>query len=225
MLSSMEEKLVDALVAGFAAHGIHCERDGPRACAQDGLRIEPRLVQHGSVNGTVQVQLDFAIDTPRMAGVPFLDSVAGVGDSQELAVQNAFEKFVRGSFHVIMEALTEHRCESEHVEREVWESAGWSWDAFIGPLFLQATQPGARLGGFEQFYAAISQQFLTLAAGPHWMRVFLGALDGQVMGREVLVDGAHWPEGEALLDAHPFEHPHGYSSFRFLVIALPRSAA
>ena len=63
-----------------------------------------------------------------------------------------------------------------------------------------------------------------MSAGPHWMRVFLGALDGKHMGSEVLVDGEIWPAGQALLDAHEFTFPPGYASLRHLLIALPKDA-
>jgi hypothetical protein len=218
----MEEKLLAALTALFKGHGIPTERDGARLRAGD-LAIEPRIFQRGNANDTEQVQVDFAIDSPRLAGVPFLDSIAGVGATQDLAVSNAIGKFTQGSFHVIAAALADHADTAEPVEIERWENGrGAAWRVFVGPLFLQATQHGARVAGCEQFFPALEQRFAeSMDAGPHWMRVFLGALDGKVMGREVLVDGQHWPAGQALLDAHPFGHPAGYASFRNLIIALP----
>ncbi len=218
----MEEKLLDALVACFTAHDLRCDRGPSEVRAQDGLTIEPRVIQRGDANDTVQVQLDFAVASPRMQGVPFLDSIAGVGDTVDLAVRNAFEKFTRSSFHVIAEALTDHRCDSEQVEIEQWGTGDRAWRAFVGPLFLQATQHGAGVKGFEPFFGALEKLFIaSMSPGPHWMRVFLGALDGKVMGREVLVDGKVWPAGQALLDAQDFEYPPGYASFRNLLITLP----
>lgn len=217
----MEQTLLDALAACFTAHELRGEREGTLVRGPDGLTIEPRLVQRGTANDTVQVQLDFAIGSPRMNGVPFLDSVSGVGHTQDLAVVNALQKFTHGSFHVITAALTERVTEA-NVEVEQWGEGGRAWRAFVGPLFLQATQHGARIEGCEQFIGALEELFIaSMEPGPHWMRVFLGALDGQVMGREVLVDGAPWKPGLDLLDAHEFDYPPGYASFRNLLIALP----
>ncbi len=225
MLSSMEQTLLDALVACFTAHDLRSEIHGAAVRAPDGLTIEPRMIQRGNANDTVQVQLDFAIVSPRMQGVPFLDSIAGVGDTQDLAVRNAFEKFARSSFHVIAEALTDHPGDSQQVEIEQWGAGERAWRTFVGPLFLQATQHGAGVQGFEPFFGALEDLFVaSMSPGPHWMRVFLGALDGKVMGREVLVDGEVWPDGQALLDAQTFEYPAGYASFRNLLIALPAEA-
>ena len=80
---------------------------------------------------------------------------------------------------------------------------------FHDDLFVEV---GARLSRFVE----------TMAAGPHWMRVFLGALDGKHMGSEVLVDGEVWAPGQQLLDAHAWTYPAGYASLRHLLIALPR---
>ena len=221
----MSEQLLEALQASFTGHGIAASRSDGAIRAPDGLTLEPRVVQRGTVQGTTQVQVDFAIASPRMNGIPFLDSFAGVGDSVQSAEKNALAKFLQGSFHVVAEALTGHRSESRRVEWEDWPGAGHAWRVCTGPVLLLNTREGERIEGFAEFFPLLSDLFTEqMKAGPHSMRLFLGSLGGQHTGSEVLVDGEVWAAGQHLLDAHAWVYPAGYASFRHLLIALPQDA-
>ena len=185
--------------------------------------IAPRVIPRDSVAGTAQVQVDFSVESPRLGAIPFLDSLAGVADTPENAERNAYAKFLQGSFHVIAEALTTHDCGSEQVEWEDWTGQGHAWRACAGPLLLTGSRAGSRIEGFGEFFPRLTHRFSeTMKAGPHWLRVYLGALDGKQLGGEVLVDGEVWTAGQALLDAHAFDFPVGFASFRHLLIVLPR---
>ena len=232
MLSSMSELLLDALLGSCTAHGIGAERAGGLVRVQDGLTLEPRVFarEQPAAATQVQVQVDFAVQSPRMNGVPFLDSFGGLGATREAAEINAFQKFLQGSFHVIVESLTTHSCrsgndESDQVEWEDWAGeSGAAWRACSGPLLILATREGGRIDGFAEFFPALTELFRArVAAGPHWVRVFLGAIDGGHVGREVLVDGQVWADGQRLLDAHPWTYPQGFASLRHLLVALPKA--
>lgn len=220
----MSDQLLEFLQVSLASHGVKSDRNGSAIHAQDGLVIEPRVIPRDTVRGAAQVQVDFAIQSPRLPGIAFLDSHAGVADTAENAEKNAFSKFLQGSFHVIAEALTTHSCDQGEVEWEDWEAgAGHAWRVCTGPLLLIASRPGSRVEGIEDFFPRLNRLFCeTMTAGPHWMRVFMGSLDGKHNGSEVLVDGAVWPAGQDLLDAHAFTCPPGYASFRLLLITLPK---
>jgi Family of unknown function (DUF6348) len=219
----MSEQLLESLQVSFASHGVESERGGKLIRARDGLQIEPRVFPREAAGGAAQVQVDFVIESPRLPGIPFLDSFAGIGDSPESAEMNAFSKFLQGSFHVIAEALTTHTCHQGQVEWEDWPGTAHSWRVCTGPLLMISSRAGSRIEGFVEFFPKLNQLFNeNMAEGPHWMRVFLGALDGKHIGSEVLVDGEVWPAGQALLDAHAFTCPPGYASFRHLLIALPK---
>ena len=221
----MSEQLLEFLQVSLASHGMKADRSGAAVHAQEGLVIEPRVFPRDSVGGTAQVQVDFAIESPRLPGIRFLDSFGGVAGTAEDAEKNAFSKFLQGSFHVIVEALTTHDCDQDQVEWEDWSGAGHAWRICTGPLLLISSRPGSRIEGFEEFFPKLERLFgEAMDAGPHWMRVFWGALDGKQSASEVLVDGEAWPAGQALLDAHAFICPPGYASFRHLLIALPKDA-
>jgi len=222
----MSEQLLEALQATFCGHGIEAQRSGGVIRAQDGLVLEPRLFERGKVEGgTVQVQVDFAIESPRMNGIPLLDSFAGLGETVGKAADNAYAKFLQASFHVVAESLTTHRCDGNQVGWEEWTGAGHAWRVCTGPVLMVSTREGARIEGFLEFLPRLAELFSErMAAGPHWMRVFLGTLGGKHTGSEVLVDGELWTDGQELLDAHAWGYPEGYASFRHLLIALPKDS-
>jgi uncharacterized protein DUF6348 len=222
----MSEQLLDALQAAFSGHGIAAERGAGLLRAEGGLTLEPRVFPREAVGGTAQVQVDFTVASPRLGPDPLLDSYAGVGATAEEAERNAFGKFLQASFHVIAETLTTHRRDDSQVEWETWTGAQHQrWQVCSGPLLMLATRGGARIDGFGEFFPVLAARFReTMPAGPHWMRLFLGSLNGQHSGSEVLVDGVVWDAGQALVDAHPWVYPEGYASLRHLLIALPTDA-
>ncbi len=218
----MTERILDMLRATFDAHGLPAERAGKTLAVRDGLVIEPRVFTREGVSGTFQVQVDFAISSPRLGGRELLDSFAGIGGSLESAEQNAFEKFLIGSFHVVAEALTTHECGSEQVEWEDWQGAAHAWRVCSGPLLTVSTREEAGIEGYPRFFGRLSELYSReIAAGAHWLRVFVGAFDGQLAGSEVLLDGAPWALADELLTEHDWVFPEGYASVRHLLIALP----
>ncbi|MEO8063366.1 MAG: DUF6348 family protein [Pseudomonadota bacterium] len=221
----MSELLLAYLQSGFADHGIGCERRSGVIHATDGLTVEPRVSRREDVRGTAQVRVDFAIDSPLLAGVPLVDSFAGVGNTPDEAERNAAGKFLQGSFHVVAAALTSHDGDGGQVEWEDRSAGNNAWRVCNGPVLTVASREGARIEGSAEFFPRLNTLFIeNMTSGPHWMRVFLGALDGKHMGSEVLVDGAVWAPGQQLLDEHTWVYPAGYASLRYLLIALPRTA-
>jgi hypothetical protein len=223
MLSAMSDWLLDALRESCTTHGLDCRIEDGALAIQDGLRLHPRVMAREPANGSARVQVDFHVSSPRLLGLDLLDSFSGIGPTPADAEREALGKFVQGSFDVIAGSLTSRRAEGDEVEWEDWEAANHAWRVCTGPLLMIATRPGARIEGFPEFFAALSELFRARwSPGPHWMRVFVGSLDGERKGFEVLVDGVEWHDGERLLAAHDWIYPPGYASLRHLSIALPR---
>jgi hypothetical protein len=221
----MSDTILDALCEAFTGHGLACEHRDGAACIQDGLVILPRIAPGESANGAISVQLDLEIQSPRLNGTAMLDSFAGIGATREEAEKNAFGKFLLGSFHVLTEALTSHRCGDEEVEWEEWQGADHAWKVCSGPVLQVATHHGASVGGFQEFYDQLSERFTrSMPPGPHWVHVFIGGIDGERLAGEVIVDGSEWTEGRQLLEEHAWALPEGYASCRHLLIALPAEA-
>jgi uncharacterized protein DUF6348 len=219
----MSDLLLEYLQKSFSDHGIGAERSAGIIRTTDGLTVEPRVALRDDVRGTAQVQVDFAVGSPRLDGLPLVDSFAGVGNTRDEAERNAAGKFLQGSFHVIAAALTSSNGNTDQVEWEDRSTGDRAWRVCSGPVLMVASREGARIEGATDFFPRLNALFVaSMSAGPHWMRVFLGALDGKHMGSEVLVDGEVWAAGQELLDGHAWTYPAGYASLRHLLIALPR---
>ena len=218
----MSEWLLDALHESLAAYG-PAGRDVAGAATVDDLTLEPRITVRDAANGAVHAQVEFEVRSPRLAGLPLLDSHAGIGATREAAEREAFGKFLQGSLHVIAGSLTARGADPAQVDCEDWTGERGAWRLCSGPVLMTATRPGARIDGFAECFESLSDLFRReMNAGPHWMRVFVGAVDGERKAREVVVDGAEWPDAERLLDGCQWVYPPGYASLRHLLIALPR---
>lgn len=218
----MSDWLLNALREAFVAQGLEGAVTDGALSLRDQLRVSPRVVERDDVNGAAQVHVDFTIESPRL-GQPLFDSFAGVGSTREDAERNALGKFVQGSLHVVAGSLTDHRGGADEVDWDDWTAGAHGWRVCSGPVLMVATRGGARIEGYAEFFDDLAARFqLGMPAGPHWMRVFVGSLDGDRRGSEVLVDGVEWPEGQALVHEHAWAYPPGYASLRHLVIALPR---
>jgi hypothetical protein len=219
----MSEWLLDALRETCTTHGLDCRLEDGALVIPEGLRLHPRVTEREPANGSARVQVDFTISSPRLPGLDLLDSFSGIGASRTDAEREALRKFLQGSFQVVAESLASHRFPDSEVEWEDWDGEGHGWRVCSGPLLMIATRPGAGIDGFPEFFSDLSGLFRERwPSGPHWMRVFVGSLDGERKGFEVLVDGAEWGEGEELLATHQWAYPPGYASLRHLLIALPR---
>ncbi len=222
----MSDWLREALKSTCVAHGIAAEAEGLAVRIQDGLIIEPTVVGREHPTGSIHVQADFRIRSPRLGELPLLDSFSGLGATLQDAQHDAYGKFAQGSFHVLIESLTTHPGAADRVEWEVWTGPAGAWRVCSGPLLMIATRGGARIEGYPEFFAALADRIgAALSPGPHWLRIFIGAVDGGHIGSEVVVDGGSWGAGQQLLDGHAWTYPPGYASLRHLLIALPKGAA
>jgi hypothetical protein len=219
---TMSEWLRNALHESLAAYG-PAGRDVAGAVTIDDLTLEPRVTVRDAANGAVHAQVEIEVHSPRLAGLPLLDSHAGIGATREAAEREAFGKLLQGSLHVIAGSLTAHGADPAQVDCEDWTGERGAWRICSGPVLMTATRPGARIDGFAECFEPLSELFRReMSAGPHWMRVFVGALDGERKASEVVVDGAEWPDAERLLEDSRWVYPPGYASLRHLLIALPR---
>ena len=213
LLAHLETALVD--------HGLAASRKGERVLVEGGLSLGVEVFDRSEGRPTQNVVIQITARAPALGRREIVECFAGVGDNLERASSEAFIKFLRGSFHVLLSAFAPHECD-EQVEVESWEGRHGRWRVLLGPVLLQHLGEAKWAPHFSGFLSKLEQQFRDqVTAGPHWVRVYQGGLDGRVAGAEVLLDNELWMNGERQLAAHPWPAPTTYESFRLFLVALP----
>ncbi|MER8448712.1 DUF6348 family protein [Mesorhizobium sp. M1428] len=139
-------EVLDMIHGALIAHGIDAIRREQDVTLQSRqLRFEAEVFETGS-NG--RLVLEIYIFSPLLDVQPVIESFAGFGDTREEELNQAFEKFIRGVFHVAIEGLADHVCDDIQAEVEIWQrsSARWNiwrnnarWKIYGGPVISQAT--------------------------------------------------------------------------------------
>ena len=212
-----------AIADAFKAHGLESCVSGTSVYVGSDLQVDASTRVHTRRPDGVTIQLDVRATADRLGrSSPIFDSFAGVGENEIEAEKNAFRKFLVGSFHVLAESLTDHKCDSEQVEWETWHAPSASWKVCSGPLLTQATVECRTQVQYGDALTEIQNQFLRQAEpGAHWMRIFLGFMDGKLNGIDAILDGEHWTQVQAILEAIPWAPSMEYESLRHLLIVLP----
>lgn len=225
-------KVLDMLHGALIAHGMDAVRREQDVLLQSRqLRFEAEVFETGP-NG--RLVLEIYIFSPLLDVQPVIESFAGFGDTREQQLNQAFEKFLRGVFHVAIEGLADHVCENMQAEIEIWQrsSASWKiwrndarWKIYGGPVISQATSELCSLNrGYPAFYAKLEKLFTaSVPAGSHFLRTFLAGLNGTPISAEVLLDNAVWQEGQNLAVSHDWDYGDGYQAIRQVILALPTS--
>jgi hypothetical protein len=218
----MSEAVLGYLERAFVEHGISARRDGPAVIAGETIVLTADSHAQSRSDHNVVIQLDITSRTAALGETPLIDSFGGIGDDFEEAVRNAFSKFLLGSFHVLAEALIDHQCDETQVEWLNWSNGKDSWRVCCGPILTQATGQATLSPGFEGYLTKLESAFAASAApGPHWLRIFVGYLDGKMIGSEVVMDGEDWTLAQDLMARHDWAPGDRYQTLRNLIIALP----
>ncbi len=189
------------------------------------VRVQSKVFRNAQA-AREAIHLDIVVQSPKCLGnCAIVEAFAGIGSTLDDAVHDAFDKFCRASLHVIMAVIINRSLGEEQVDWEYWANANHGWDVCLGPLLLQEGQPreaNDESWNYDGLLDAFRDAFLKGASyQTHWLRCFRGCLDGQCIGREVLLDNDPWPTGEEILDRWPFPNRQGYYSMRQFLIALP----
>jgi hypothetical protein len=227
-------KVLDMIHGALIAHGMDAIRREQDVTLQSSqLRFEAEVFETGP---TGRLVLEIYIFSPLLNVQPVIESFAGFGDTPDQQLNQAFEKFLRGVFHVAIEGLADHVCENMQAEVETWQrrNAGWKvwrsnsrWKIYGGPVISQATTDLCSLSpGYPGFYAKLEKLFTaSMTPGSHFVRTFLAGLKGEPICAEVLLDNAVWDEGQKLALSHDWDYGDGYQAIRQVILALPEGGA
>jgi hypothetical protein len=222
-LFNMQETIQQELLQAFTKHGIQTyEKDGVLFVPAGSLEIESRVTTIPSNSGKHVVRVDVATYSSRLGVKPIVESFAGIGDSPSEAVLSAFVKFLLGTFHVLIEALSDHSCNENQGEWFDWRFNEKSWRVCCGPVISQSELSGESITKeCSDFFKALEPLYLRhVKSGTHWIRIFVCAFQGKLQKVEVLLDNEPWIEAEDLAWSWGWVTPDAYTTARHFSIAL-----
>jgi hypothetical protein len=219
----MQDTVQQELRLAFTQHGIQAyEKDNALFVPAGSLEIESRVTSISSKSGKQVVCVDVATYSPRLGPKPIVESFAGIGDTHSQAIGAAFLKFLLGTFHVLIEALSDHSCNQNQGEWFDWRQNESSWRVCCGSIISQSELSGEIITKqCGDFFSALEPLYLRqIKIGAHWIRIFVCAFQGKLQTVEVLLDNERWNEAEELALTWDWVTPDAYTTARSFSIAL-----
>lgn len=219
----MSKDVLTQLQEALVSHGLSAVQYADFISVEGGrLELKAEVFERETSSaGTATVVLEIRAHSALLGGSPIIECFAGMGDSKDQAISNAFAKMLLGVFHVLIEALTSHSCEDQ-VEIENWKRRDAAWKIFSGPLLTQYSDNSTLSDSYPEIISKLESLFAeTATPGPHWIRVFVGAYHGRIQAIEVLLDNEDWEQAQPILASQGWACTEDYQSLRHFVLALP----
>jgi uncharacterized protein DUF6348 len=191
-----------------------------RALAVGSVTMSANIVPRHTSQPNHMVQLNINLKSPHTGSKTLIESFAGWGANEQEAIQEAWQKFARASFHVLAEVFLEQH--SDQVEWEEWGDTGNKWQVCLGPLlrlsFCADPLPDMLVGDLLDKLKNALLSNLTREC--HWLRFYYMRKASSCLAIECLLDNDTWAEGEKLLT--DWNWPDGFYSVRLFLVLLPR---
>lgn len=211
--------LPETLDALLFEHGLTVRREGSLCVLESGETFEPLVFPRELTRGRATLQLDVRARAPALGERVVIESFAGFGTTIDDAIRDAFDKFVLGSFHVILAGLVRETLGGQQIEWETWKGSAGAWRVCVGPLVvLYQPMDGLHLSDWMDTLQELVRS-AELSRESHWIRTFFAASGGETVGCEVLLDNETWPEAERRLADRawpPSEASYGVRLFLWL---------
>lgn len=212
----MMKNFNELLVQSFVAHDVECHVEND-AVIFPGRFIEAFVVVPESTNPKImQIDVVFCMGL----GQYLVESFAGVGNTPEDAGKDAWENFMRSSFHAILAGIFLPDSHDDMVTRKTLTVGGRTYVATIGQLSIRGKAQSAADGHahewVEQFEKDIATH-LSLSNGVHWLRIF-HAQGGENVMNEVLLDNETCESLKTHAETYSFPKSDSYSSVRLFLI-------
>jgi hypothetical protein len=220
----MNHLLRSALSDSLTSHGVPVVEieDGTFSAYDGELVLAGSVYEHSSGPKGVLLIVEVRAASPRLGDNVIVTSFGGHGEDLQQAFAQGYVRFLSSTFHVLLEALTSHSCDSPQAEIEVWRGEDCDWRAYIGPVIAHHSGEDTLSADYSAFHTQLrSLAESSLGAGTHWFSLFLGAFSSQVQTAEVLLDNQPWDAAQALLASHEWQATEQFQSLRNFSILVP----
>ena len=213
-------RVAQMLAQTLTAHGIDCTVSDDDIVSLTDIATGFRgTVERMPRTDTVLLRLTINAVGPVLGGRAIQERFAGLGDDANAALNDAFAKFLLGPFHVLLTVLGDHACEQDGTEWTIWRNAHQAWRVCDSALVVQGGDPLSV--PFAPVLEDLRAAFLASAMpGVHWISTFFAFVNG-TPSCEVRLDGAQWPDGEAVVRAWHFTPSENYLTGRHFLMAIP----
>jgi hypothetical protein len=166
--------------------------------------------------GGFVVEVEFAVRLPSRREV--IEFVAGMGDTEDQAINDALTNFTLTTFHVVYKAFINDA--DPHVTTTTIPINGIPRVVIVGDILMRGTQSERNID-LDAIRAEIQGALKTapLTPEPHWVKVVYSQNDGKPMTVAVTVDNAERPEMTDAVRRLDWPRQGGfYMAKQFLVI-------
>lgn len=198
----------------FRKHNIECEIQGDSIIFEKQQITAATKVFDRTSSAAKVLQIDVKLNIG--LGRSIVESCAGFGDDFESALANAWENFLRNSFHVLLGAFfsTEY---DDQIHRYQWNINGNTYEVTMSNIGLRGKLPEKlETKWHDQLEEIIQSQKLTHET--HWIRLYQAQAAGEVYSCEILLDNDVWTDVESTVQKFDFPQTEKFLSVRVFMV-------
>lgn len=210
-----ELQLNNFLAEAFRRHNIECNIEKDLIIfPHQYMTAWAHIFNRSSSAITVIVQLDIHLEIG--LGKTIIESCAGVGMDEDIAIKDAWENFLTNSFHTLLSAFFTKEFDDQ-VNTQQWMIGGRAYDVIISNVTTKGNHPDPlSLHWLEQLEEAIKIQPLT--KGTHWVRFYYAQSESEFISGEILLDNEVWDGVEKTVRTFDFPTYRDFFSMRVIMV-------
>lgn len=231
MFNSIKKNVQSELLLTLTSHGIKAELHNEMVYvpAKD-IWFTSDVEEQTNKPELVIICLHVLVYSKCMNINSLIESHAGIGANRKQAILDAFAKFLEGSFHVLLEtvlsdASSDLAASTHHslVQKVNWQTSKTSWNIYQSFLYSRGESAVPNLSNqLKEFFQSLQKLNSALEPGKiHWLRVFIGMHEGQIMAVEILLNNKTWTKAEALGNKFNWELTQEYNTLRLFAVFVP----
>lgn len=200
----------------FSNHGITAiQQDNTIDFPNHQIKLKVHLFVHDANNPAQKsIQMDIVLFYGLL---PIVESFSGFGHHDEQMINDAIRNFTASSFHVLLSAFFSDKFD-EQIEKDTWQINHQTFTSISGNIISRGKVPDdLGVTWYDEYVHEIKK--LPLAQGTHWLRLFYGQVDSQVISYEALLDNQHCQEIMPLVEKFSWKKSDDFYSVRqFLIL-------
>lgn len=216
--SEEDSKLRILLADTFRNHGIECQyKDNILIFPNQQMAATVQMFDRTSGSATI-VQLDVTLEIG--LGKEIIESCAGFGTDLDSATAEAWNGFLRNSFHVLLSAFFTQDYDDQ-INRYEWTIDNHDYEAVMSQISIRGRQPEKfPLKWLDQFEDMIKQG--SFSPGTHWVRLYYAQSGWEMVNCEILLDNTDWSSKYPLIQTFEYPTSENFFSVRVFMVLKDR---